>query len=76
MIGLKERNLAEGLIFKGIFSPDEQDDLMRRLTLIDDEDEERFMDFFYYLKENQVDPISAGHNYSQTDIKTKMKREL
>lgn len=29
-----------------------------------------------YLGNNQVDPISSGHNYSQTDIKNKQKNEI
>jgi len=28
----------------------------------------------YYLKQNQVDPIDSGGNYSQTDIKNKLKQ--
>ena len=73
MIGLKERDLAERLIWKGIFSPSEQTNLVRTLGSISDDDEERFFDFFNYLSEMQVDPIDAGHNYSQRDITRKLK---
>ncbi len=29
-----------------------------------------------YLDQNQLDPIAKGTNYSQTDIKNKLKKEI
>jgi len=33
------------------------------------------MEVIEYLKKNQVDPISSGHNYNQTDIKRKLSKQ-
>ena len=50
------------------------EDLYRELKGIIDE--ERADELLEYLYNNQVDPITAGRNYGQSDIKNKLRKEL
>ena len=38
-------------------------------------DQERADELIEFLYKNQIDPITAGGNYSQTDIKNKLNKE-
>ena len=52
---------------------DERAGIERQLK---DLSEEEGLQLVQYLSQNQIDPIYAGLNYSQTDISNKLKKEL
>ena len=64
----------EGLLKSANLQYEIMEDLYRELRGI--VDEERADELIEFLYRNQVDPISAGANYGQTDIVKKIKKEL
>lgn len=64
----------EDLLKYALIHPDEQDSILREIK--QGLDDERADELIQYLYENKIDPISGGFNYSQSDIKNKIKKEL
>ena len=64
----------EDLLKYALINPSEQDSILREIK--QGIDEERADYLIQYLYENRIDPISGGFNYSQTDIKNKLNKEL
>lgn len=60
----------DGLLMTANINPEEVDSITRECTYMNSE---RASEIILYLKENQVNPITAGLNYSQTDIKNKQQ---
>ncbi len=59
----------ESLLRTSLVPHDERDDIERSLSYITGQ---AAVDMISFLKENQVDPISAGNNYDQKDITKKI----
>ena len=59
----------ESLLKTAILTPMELDEYWRELK--GNISEDRAYEIIEYLYKNQVDPIAAGHNYSQSQIKKK-----
>ena len=64
----------EGLLKTAAIQYELQEELYREIKgSIDEERADELLEFLY---NNQIDPISSGANYGQTDIKNKLNREL
>lgn len=63
----------ENLLLSANIQPEEQSSLFNELNTMS---RERASEVIQYLQDNQVDPISAGHNYNMTDIKKKINSEI
>lgn len=64
---------AEGLISTSTFEEHVKQNYELRLSVCTRADYEEMIT---ELQNNQIDPIQHGRNYSQTDIKTKIQREI
>ena len=72
--GDNELDRIEGLLQTAALQPEELNDLYRELKGVIDQ--QRAEELLEYLYNNQIDPISSGVNYGQTDIKNKLNREI
>lgn len=64
----------ESLLPTSVTSPEEREDIEHEIKGY--VDSERAFELIWYLEANQLDPIQAGLNYNQTDIKNKLNREI
>jgi len=64
----------EDLLKHALIHPYEQDSILREIR--DGIEEERADELIEYLYKNQICPIQSGANYTQTDIKNKLNKEL
>jgi len=69
-----ELDRIEGLLKTANLQYEIKEELYRELKGVIDQ--ERAEELLQYLYNNQVDPISGGLNYSQSDIKNKLNKEL
>jgi len=67
------RDKIISLLKHAIISPEEKDSIEREVR--DYIDSQRAEELILYLFNNQIDPITAGHNYGQGDIIKKIKNE-
>ncbi len=64
----------EGLLKSANLQYEIKEELYRELKgIIDEERAEYLLDYLY---KNQIEPISGGFNYSQSDIKNKLNKKL
>ena len=63
---LGQINIIEDLLMNATIEHEEQTALFQELNSMN---QDRAAQVISYLKERQVNPIEAGHNYNQTDIK-------
>jgi recombination protein RecT len=63
----------ESLLHNANIGPEESRALWSELEFMNSD---RAGEVIAYLKENQVDPIAAGHNYNMGDIKAKLESEI
>ena len=67
-------NHIEQLLRTSLYDPEQREEITREiLGYIDQERAEELIEQLY---KNQVDPITAGLNYSQSDIARKLNREI
>lgn len=66
-------DFIDSLIMTAAIDPDELESIEREKSYMTGD---RAKELIEYLKANQLDPIHAGVNYNQTDIKNKLKEEL
>ena len=59
----------DSLLMTAAISPEQLEDIERERSYMSSE---RAGEIIKYLQDNQLDPIAAGLNYSQTDINTKL----
>lgn len=64
---------VEGLISTSTFEEHVKQDMEMQLSVCS---RSEFDQIVQKLLDNQIDPISSGRNYSQTDIKNKMSQEI
>jgi len=62
-------NLIESLIETSLLSPEQRDGILMSLNTISNSEASETIS---YLKNNQIDPINSGSNYSQNDISKKL----
>ena len=71
---LRDLYRIEGMLKSANLQHELKEELYRELKgVIDQERADELIEFLY---KNQIDPITAGGNYSQTDIKNKLNKEL
>jgi recombination protein RecT len=68
-----QRDYIESLLVNANIEPEESRYLYAELNVMTSD---RAKELIEYLKENQVDAITAGRNYGQTEIKNKLKTEV
>lgn len=66
-------NQIEDLLKNAIIQHEEKQEIYRELKSIEDQ---RADELIEYLYKNQICPIQSGANYTQTDIKNKLNKEL
>jgi len=69
----RQENQIETLLLSSNISPEESQQLYRDKSYMNRIEAEKCIK---YLKDNQIDNIAAGNNYSQTDIIKKIKNEV
>lgn len=62
----------DSLLMTAAISPQQLEDFDREKSYMT---QERAGEVIQYLKDNQLDPVLAGNNYSQTDINTHLNKE-
>ena len=70
-ISWNKEDLIHNLINSSTFDDDQKASMERQLSSITNPEADRLISI---LKDNQIDPIAAGRNYNQTDIKEKLKQ--
>lgn len=69
---INQINAVESLLMTAAIDDSEQNSIYREIASMT---AQRAVELIEYLRENQVDPISSGHNYSQGDIQSKLELE-
>lgn len=69
----EQKEYIETLLMTANIPTEEYQQLYKEVSIMTSE---RAAEVIKMLKENQVDPISAGHSYGQTEIKEKIKHEI
>lgn len=68
-----QQDKIESLLLTASITHEAQQELFRELPIMS---ANRASEVIEYLIDNQVDPITSGHNYNQTEIKNKINKEI
>jgi recombination protein RecT len=68
-----QQDTIESLLLTANITHEAQQQFFRELPVMN---ASRAREVIDYLSENQIDPITAGNNYSQSDINNKIKNEI
>jgi hypothetical protein len=70
MITSTQASIIEGLLHQSSIAEKTKERIELEIASMT---EKRAYECIAYLEENKVDAITSGHNYTQTDIKNKLK---